>query len=193
MSGASRQPAGGDGAGTEALSERAQAEIREVIRRYPVKRSAVLAALWLAQREHGYLSEAGMRSVADLLDLNPTQVFEVATFYTMFHLKPVGRHVIQVCRTLSCALCGAKDILKHLEGKLGIRDGETTKDGRFTLKTVECLAACGSAPAMQINADYYENLTAEKVDRILEELASSGKSSMASGPFISPEPRSGGA
>lgn len=171
------------------LSEKAQAEIREIIKRYPVKRSAILPALWVAQGENGYLNEAAMRSVAKLLEINPTQVYEVATFYTMYHLGPVGKYVIQVCRTLSCALCGALDIVDHLEKKLNIKAGETTADGQFTLKTVECLAACGAAPAMQINEAYYENLTRDKVDRILEDLSAGGKSPLASGPFMCPEPR----
>lgn len=168
------------------LSNEAQEEIKNIISRYSVKRSAILPALWIAQREYGYLSEEAMRSVAGLLDLNPTQVFEVATFYTLYSLKPVGKYVLQVCRTLSCALCGATEIIRHLEKKLGIREGETTPDGLFTLKTVECLAACGAAPAMQVNADYYENLTPERVDKILHDLATQGKSALASGPFMCP-------
>jgi NADH-quinone oxidoreductase E subunit len=169
------------------LSQQAQDEIREIITRYPVKRSTILPALWIAQREYGYLSEEAMRSVARLLEINPTQVYEVATFYTMYSLKPTGKYVIQVCRTLSCALCGALEIIHHLEKKLGIKEGETTQDGLFSLKTVECIASCGTAPAMQINEHYYENLTVEKVDRILKDLATVGKSSLASGPFMCPQ------
>jgi len=172
------------------LSEKAQAEIKEIINRYPVKRSAILPVLWIAQREYGYLSEEALSSVARLLDLNPTQVYEVATFYTMYHLKAPGKYVLQVCRTLSCALCGSLEILNHIERKLGIREGETTSDGRFTLKTVECLAACGTAPAMQVNEQYYENLTVEKVDQILNDLPSQGKSSLMSGPFMCPSTNS---
>jgi len=168
------------------LSEKAQAEIKEIMKRYPVKRSAVLPALWVAQREYGYLSEEAMRSVARLLEINPTQAYEVATFYTMYSLKPTGKFVIQVCRTLSCALCGALEVLAYIQQKLGIKEGETTRDGLFTLKTVECIASCGTAPAIQINEHYYENLTVEKVDRILSELASTGKSALASGPFMCP-------
>jgi NADH-quinone oxidoreductase E subunit len=168
------------------LSEKAQEEIKEVSKRYPVKRSAILPALWIAQREYGYLSEEAMRSVAGLLEMNPTQVYEVATFYTMYFLKPPGKFVIQVCRTLSCALCGALEIIHHIEKKLGIKEGETTPDGLFSLKTVECVASCGTAPVMQINEQYYENLKPEKVDRILEELTNTGKSSLVSGPFMCP-------
>jgi NADH-quinone oxidoreductase subunit E len=173
--------------GITMLSEKAQAEIREIAKRYPVKRSAVLPALWIAQEECGYLSEDAMRSVAKLLDVNPTQIYEVATFYTMYYLKPVGKYVLQVCRTLSCALCGAMDLLHHLERKLGIKEGETTADGLFTLRAVECLAACGRAPAMQVNGDYYENLTVDKVEQILQDLSKSGKSSLAAGPFMIPQ------
>jgi NADH-quinone oxidoreductase E subunit len=168
------------------LSEKAQTEIREIITRYPVKRSAILPALWIAQREYGYLSEEAMRSVARLLEINPTQVYEVATFYTMYNLKPTGKYIVQICRTLSCALCGALKILHHIEKRLGIKEGESTADGLFTLKTVECIASCGTAPAMQVNEQYYENLTVEKVDRILSDLATTGKSSLVSGPFMCP-------
>lgn len=173
------------------LSEKAQAEITEIVKRYPVRRSAILPALWIAQREFGYLSEEAMRAVAKLLELNPTQVYEVVTFYTMYSLKPSGRNVLQVCRTLSCALCGAMEIIRHLEKRLGIKEGETTPDRLFTLRYVECIAACGNAPAMQINQDYYENLTVQKVDQILNELATGGKSSLASGPFMCPSGNSG--
>ncbi len=168
------------------LSEGAQAEIREIIKRYPVKRSALLPALWVVQGECGYLTEGAMRTVAKLLELTPVQVYEVATFYTMFYKDPVGKFVLQVCRTLPCALCGAFDLLSHLEGKLGIKNGETTQDGLFTLKTVECLASCGTAPVVQINEDYYENLSPEKVDQVLEDLAQGRQSSLSSGPFLCP-------
>ena len=109
----------------------------------------------------------------------------------MYSLKPTGKYVIQVCRTLSCALCGALEIIHHLEKKLGIKEGETTRDGLFSFKTVECIASCGTAPAMQINEHYYENLTVEKVDRILNDLTTAGKSALASGPFMCPENSNG--
>lgn len=168
------------------LSQKAQEEIQVLVSRYPVKRSALLPALWVVQREHGYLTEAGMKAVARLLDLNPTQVYEVATFYTMFHLKPPGRYVVQLCHTLPCALCGAYELLAHIKKRLGIGEGETTPDGLFTLRTVECLASCGTAPVIQVNEDYYENLTMEKVDRILDDLTRRGESPLASGPFLCP-------
>jgi NADH:ubiquinone oxidoreductase subunit E len=121
-----------------------------------------------------------------LLELTPVQVYETATFYTLFTLQPVGKYLIQVCRTLSCALVGAEGVVQHLERKLGIRVGQTTPDGLFTLKKVECLAGCGAGPMMQINDEYYEYLTKDKVDRILDDLKRDGKSSLASGPFLIP-------
>jgi NADH-quinone oxidoreductase subunit E len=105
-----------------------------------------------------------------VLDLTPIQVYEVVTFYTLFNQKPVGKYHLQVCKTLSCALVGAGQLISHLENKLGIKVGETTEDGLFTLKTVECLASCGTSPMMQVNDAYYENLNGEKVDALLEEL-----------------------
>lgn len=168
------------------LSDKAKTAIEAEFPKYPDKRSVLLAALHIAQKEVGYLSEAAMVDVAELLELTPVQVYDVATFYTLYNLKPVGKHVIQVCKTLSCALVGAGQIIEHLQSRLGIRVGETTPDGLFSLKLVECLASCGTAPMVQINNRYYENLTVEKVDRILEDLKREGKSSMASGPFQLP-------
>jgi NADH-quinone oxidoreductase E subunit len=152
------------------FSEKAQEEIREILTRYPDKRSALLPVLNLAQAEFGYISEDVMVMVANLLDLTPPKVYEVLTFYRLLNEKPVGKYLIQLCRTLSCALAGSENILGHLQKKLGIGIGETTQDRQFTLRTVECLASCGTAPAMQINGAFYENLTREKVDRILDDL-----------------------
>lgn len=150
--------------------ERAKAEVAEAVSHYPLKRSAVLPVLWIAQREWGWVSPAALRLVARTLELPEPEVFGIATFYTMFNLKPVGRHHLQVCMTLSCSLMGADTLFRHLEHRLGIGHGETTPDGRFTLRRVECLAACGSAPCMQVNLDYHENLTTASVDRLLEKL-----------------------
>jgi NADH-quinone oxidoreductase E subunit len=147
-----------------------RAEVDAAIARYPVKRSAVLPLLWIAQNQWSWLPPAALRLVARTLDLPEPEVFGIATFYTMFNLEPVGRHHLQVCRTLSCSLMGADRLFKHLEKKLGIGHGQTTADGRFTLRRVECLAACGGAPCMQINLDYYENLDEAAVDRLLEKL-----------------------
>jgi NADH-quinone oxidoreductase subunit E len=147
-----------------------QAEVAEAISHYPVKRSAVLPLLWIAQRTWGWVPPAALKLVARTLELNDPEVFGVATFYTMFNLAPVGRHHLQVCMTLSCSLMGSDRLFKHLEKKLGIGHGETTKDGRFTLRRVECLAACGGGPCMQVNLDYYENLDEKNVDALLEKL-----------------------
>jgi NADH-quinone oxidoreductase E subunit len=168
------------------LSEAAKSRIRELFPRYPDKRSVTLAALRVAQEEQGYITEEAMADVGVLLELTPVQVYETATFYTLFTLQPVGKYLIQVCRTLSCALVGAGSLIRHLEQKLGITVGETTPDGLFTLKKVECLAGCGAGPMMQINDEYYEYLTTDKVDRILDDLRRDGKSSLASGPFLIP-------
>jgi len=152
------------------FSEKAQKEIQEILTHYPDKRSALLPILNLAQAEFGYISEEVMVLVARLLDLTPPKVYEVLTFYTLLNDRPVGKYLIQLCRTLSCALIGSENILGHLKQRLGIEIGETTPDGLFTLRTVECLASCGTAPVMQINGAFYEKLTREKVDRILDDL-----------------------
>jgi NADH-quinone oxidoreductase subunit E len=157
------------------FSEDAQALIQKIIRRYPQgkQKSALLPALHIAQAEFGgWLSAPVMDKVAEILNIQPIEVYEVASFYTMFNLKPVGRCVIEVCRTGPCWLMGAEDLVRYMEKKLGVKEGETTADGMFTLKTVECLAACGTAPVMQIGEKYHENLTSEKVDDILEDYRS---------------------
>lgn len=151
------------------LSKQSLAQIDREIAKYPPERkqSAVMAALRIAQEEHGWLSEPLMDFVAQLLAMRPIQVYEVATFYSMYDLKPVGKHKICVCTNISCMLRGSEQVVKHLEAKLGIRMGETTADGRFTLKEVECLAACGGAPMFQIGKKYYENLAPDRIDEIL--------------------------
>ncbi len=153
-----------------AFSPAGQGKVGEIFTHYPNRRSAVLPVLWLAQKEFGWLSPAALRLVARTVDLPEPEVFGIATFYTMFHLKPAGRHVLQVCMTLSCSLMGADRLYRHLRDRLGISHGETTPDGRFTLKRVECLAACGGGPCMQVNFDYHENLDEAKVDALLEKL-----------------------
>ena len=131
----------------------------------------MLPILHLAQAEfNGWLSPATMDYVASILKLKPIEVYEVASFYSMYNLRPVGKCLLEVCRTGPCMLRGADDIVEYLEEKLGIKDGETTADGMFTLKTVECLASCGTAPMMQVGEHYMEDLTCEKVDSILERL-----------------------
>lgn len=152
------------------LSSAAMDEIDHWISKYPVeeKQSAVLAALRIAQEEKGYLTPELMDAVADYLDMPPVAVYEVATFYSMYELKPIGRHLISVCTNISCKLAGSAEIVKHLEKKLGIKLGETSADGRYTLRAAECLGACVNAPMMQIGKVYYENLNNEKIDNLLE-------------------------
>lgn len=152
------------------FSPQADAKISDLCRRYPNTQAACLPVLHLAQDEFGYLSEEVLELVATRLAVPSSHVFGVATFYTMFNLQPVGRHHLQVCMTLSCSLMGADRLFRHLEQKLGIGHGETTPDGRFTLRRVECLAACGGGPCMQVGLDYHENLDEAKVDALLEKL-----------------------
>jgi NADH-quinone oxidoreductase subunit E len=169
------------------LKEKYKAEIDDILSRYPVRRSAVLPLLYLAQKEDGYVSEAAMKEIAGILRLTPPQVYEVVTFYTMFQLKPIGTFHIQVCKSLMCALVGSDTLLRWLKIRLGIGPGETTIDKLFTISTVECLASCGTGPMMQINDDYYEGVTESKLDRILADLKRDGTSSLKSGPFMLPE------
>jgi NADH-quinone oxidoreductase subunit E len=145
-------------------------KFEETVSRYPKKEAAMLPVLYLAQQEFGYLSPQAIDYVAKLMDQSPARVHGVVSFYTMFSMKPIGRHHIQVCRTLSCALGGAGKITDFIKKKLAIELGQTTADGRFTLSEVECLASCGTAPMMQINDDYYENLNEENVTEILDSL-----------------------
>jgi NADH-quinone oxidoreductase E subunit len=168
------------------LSQAAKAAIEAEFLKYPDKRSTLLPALWVAQKEVGYLSEAAMIDVAELLDITPVQVQDVATFYYMYNMKPVGRFHVQVCKSLSCSLVGARFIIDLLKKRLGIDMGEVTPDGLFSIKGVECLAACGAGPMMQVNEDYYEQLTEEKVIRILDDLKQRGKSSLATQKFRLP-------
>ena len=154
------------------LSEEVKTRITQLKERYPQARSALLPALHLAQREHdGWLSDEVMAEVAEVMNLPPAEVRSVTSFYTMFNRRPVGRHLVQVCTKISCSLLGAEHIVEHLKRALGIEVGETTPDGLFTLLEVECLGSCGTAPMMQINDTYYENLTTERVDGILSQLA----------------------
>jgi len=147
--------------------------VQKMKSRYPEgkHKSALLPVLHLAQAEFdGWLSTEVMDYVAILLDIKPIEVYEVASFYSMYNLKPVGKCLIEVCRTSSCWLRGANEIVAHIENKLGIKEGETTPDGLFTLKTVECLGSCGTAPMLMCGAQFHENLTTEKVDNLLSSL-----------------------
>ncbi len=145
-------------------------KFEETLKRYPQKRAALLPALWLVQEQQGWVSKESMEYLAKLLDLTPAFVYETATFYTMYNLKPIGRHHIQVCNSVCCSLRGSQETVATLKKKLEIEVGESTSDGRFHLSTVECLGSCGTAPMMQINDDYYEDLNEEKIDKILEKL-----------------------
>lgn len=156
----------------------AMALVQKLISNYPEgkEKSALIPVLHIAQAEFGgWLSPEVMDYVASVLRLKPVEVFEVASFYTMFHLKPVGKCVLEVCQTSSCWLNGAEQIVEYIEKKLGIKVGETTADGMFTLKVAECLGSCGTAPMLQCGASYHENLTQSKVDQILEQYASEGR------------------
>lgn len=154
--------------------------VARMIKRYPPGRqkSALLPVLHIAQAENGgWLSTEIMDYVASLLGIQPIEVYEVATFYSMFNLKPVGNCVIEVCQTGPCWLNGSEEILDHFKERLGINPGETTADGRFTLKTVECLAACGNAPVIQVGTEYHENMTREKADQLLHQWTNEHKCS----------------
>lgn len=158
---------------TDLLSEHVRAEIDDWLRRYPAdkRQSAVLAALRAVQHEDHWLSTEKMDAVAEYIGIPPIAVYEVASFYSMFNLEPVGRHTIAVCTNVSCMLRGADEVVAYIENKLGIKLGESTPDGKFYLKREEeCLAACAGAPMMQVDHVYYENLTPEKVDEILDSL-----------------------
>ena len=145
-------------------------KIEEAAARYPDRRSAIMPALLIAQEEHGHLPGPVLEEVAEILGVERIWVYELATFYTLFHTEPVGRFHLQLCDNVSCMLCGSEDLLKHLETTLGIGKGETTADGLFTLSTVECLGACEMAPVMQVGDDYHGNLNVARLDALLEGL-----------------------
>src|ERR1041385_3143446 len=150
------------------FSEESLKKFDEIVARYPQKNAAMLPVLYLAQKEFGYISSEVMEYVAEIMGVPVALFLGVVTFYTSVNMKPIGRHHIQVCRTLPCALAGSERITAVIKDKLKIKVGETTPDGRCTLSEVECLASCGTAPKMQVNDDYYENLTEKNVGEILE-------------------------
>lgn len=152
------------------FSAEAEDEFDNIVSKYPTKRAALIPALYLAQREFEYLSVPAMEYIAERLELPPSKVLQVATFYTMFKKKPGGRYHIEVCTSVPCCNMGGYEILRHLEEKLGIKAGETTPDKKFTVTEAECLAACGLAPLVQIDSLYYENLTTDILDEIIDEL-----------------------
>ncbi|MEZ4940708.1 MAG: NAD(P)H-dependent oxidoreductase subunit E [Saprospiraceae bacterium] len=154
------------------FSPEAQAEVQQLMAKYPESRqkSALIRALHIAQEENGgWLSIAALDHVAEALRITPIEVYEVATFYTMFNLEPVGKYVLEFCHTGPCAIEGAERLINYVQKKLGIETGQTTPDGMFTIKEVECLGACGYAPMMQVGLYYHEHLTEEKMDRFLED------------------------
>ena len=152
------------------LSPDARQKIEKLTKVYETSQSALIPALHIAQADQTWLSEETQREVAQLLGLTAQSVRQVVTFYTMFQQKPVGRHLIQVCRNLSCTLLGGQKLQKQIQDKLNLADGETTEDGRFTYVSVECLGSCGTAPVLMVNDRYYENVTPPEVDRLLDEL-----------------------
>ena len=160
------------------FNEETLALVQKIIKRYPEgkHKSALLPVLHIAQAEFGgWLSPETMDYVASILKIKPVEVYEVASFYSMYNLKPVGKCLLEICRTSSCWARGAEDVVQHLEKRLGIKEGETTADGMFTIKTVECLGSCGTAPMMQVGASFHENLTLEKVNALLDDYRNKGK------------------
>jgi NADH-quinone oxidoreductase subunit E len=153
-----------------ALTPEREREFADILSRYPNKMAATIPVLHLCQEQNGWISPDVIDFVSARLDVSTAHVQGVVTFYTLFNQKPVGKHQVWVCRTLSCALMGADGVLKHCEKRLGVHAGETTRDGKITLRTAECLAACGQAPMMQVDKTFHENLTLADVDRILDTL-----------------------
>jgi NADH-quinone oxidoreductase subunit E len=152
------------------LSKDREQKLAELLTRYPTKMAACIPLLHLCQDQNGWVSDDVVQYVSNRLDLPPAHVEGVVSFYTLFNREPVGKHQVWVCRTLPCALRGSDNIVSHCEKKLGIRCGETTSDGKVTLRSAECLASCGTAPMMQVDKKYFEDLTPEKVDAILDKL-----------------------
>lgn len=152
------------------LSDAAEAKAREVIARYPQKRSAIMPLLYIAQEELGYINQQGVSWVAARLEMPPVQVWEVATFYTMYYKKQVGKYHVQVCRTLPCALSGARKISEFIYKRLNVKPGEVTPDGRWSFEEVECLGSCGTAPMCQINDCFFENLTEQRLEELFSRI-----------------------
>lgn len=153
------------------VSAKRLSEIKHWVEKYPSdqKQSAVMSALRIVQEEHGHLTTELMNAIADYLEMPPIAVYEVASFYTMYEHKPLGRHLINVCTNISCMLRDSASVVEHLEKKLNIKMGETTQDGRFTLRSVECLGACVNAPMMQVDKNYHENLNPDAIDKVLQQ------------------------
>lgn len=156
---------------TQFMSAKRIRDINHWIAKYPAdqKQSAVMSTLRIVQEEHGHLTQELMDAVADYLEMAPIAVYEVASFYTMYEHQPIGKHLVNVCTNISCKLRDSDGVVEHLQNRLGIKLGETTEDGCFTLRAVECLGACVNAPMMQVDKDYHENLTTESIDAVLEQ------------------------
>ncbi|MCL4506561.1 MAG: NAD(P)H-dependent oxidoreductase subunit E [Chloroflexi bacterium] len=152
------------------IKEKRANEVEKILAKYPSKRSAVMPLLYLAQEEYGYCNDDAIREVAELTALDPTEVKSVVGFYTMFFEEKTGTYVIEVCDDLPCALRGADEFVHHCERKLGVRAGQTTPDGKFTLRTVMCIAACDRAPVAQVNREYRYSLTPESFDKMVDDL-----------------------
>lgn len=152
------------------LQEKYATEIDELLGRYPEKRAAVMPMLYMAQEEYGYLTREAMHEVAEILELDPTEVFSVSEFYSLYYHEPVGKFVIRFCTDLPCALVGADDVFHYLLDVLDIEAGETTDDGLFTVESCVCLASCGTAPVMQINRQYFEHLTPETLETLIAQV-----------------------
>jgi NADH-quinone oxidoreductase E subunit len=152
------------------ISEQAKQRMRDLAGRYPVARSAVMPSLYIAQQEEGYITQEGLRAVAEAIGMTVADVESIATFYTMYLQQPPGKKVIKVCNSIACYLRNCDTLVEHLEQRLGIKRGETTPDGNYTLETVECLASCSSAPALQVNGEFVENVTLEAADALLDKL-----------------------
>src|SRR5437763_3564265 len=151
------------------ISEQAKQRMRDLALRYPAARSAVMPALYIAQQEEGYITQEALQAVAEAIGLTVDDVESIATFYTMYYQKPPGRKIIKVCTSISCYLRNCDALVEHLEQRLGIKRGETTADGNYTLMTTECLASCGTAPVLQVNGEFVENVTFEMADALIDE------------------------
>ncbi len=152
------------------FNEKNEKKFQELLTRYPKKDSLMLPSLWIIQYQEGWISPESMQYLAKKLDKSPMDIYSVASFYTMFHLEPIAKYNIQVCKTLSCMLRGSEDIKKHIENRLGIKSGQSTENMKFTITEVECLGSCGTSPCVCINEDYIQNATPQMIDKILEGL-----------------------
>jgi NADH-quinone oxidoreductase subunit E len=152
------------------LTEENQKKVEDLRKRYPTSQALLLPVLWMVQEQEGYISESSMKYVAALLQIPYGHILGVVSFYTMLHHKPRGRHHIEVCTNISCMLRGSGKILEHIEQRLGIKVGETSTDKKWTLSEAECLGSCGTAPMLALGEEYYENLTLEKVDKLIDSL-----------------------